>query len=523
MNKTSLQKNIILVSSIILLFISVIGFYYLSKPSFDDTLGFNESDVIANCPNYWISIKASENESLKCDINSISFDDEANALYLLFPKDADLRNVNLYIMDSVFNSNLTHLTLDLTSEVIYAGQKITAYKSELPALYLTLDETDMSFKDMITLNDKINTCKGSFAFSIPQDVAEEKQVKPFRSSSDNNNIKLSMRGSGYQFDTKKSFTIEFNKPTDLIGFGKFHKYNLIANNYDQTSLKNYIFFNMADRFGLNYSPKIENISLFVNGDYQGIYSLTTKVSQGKNKVEIKNGDYLINFGGRIPDQPVFYDSETYFCDSDFEEPYFDVIYPENLENTDEIRDIVQNFISSIEDSYDTSYTDYMDIESMAKYYLLQEVSQNFDAFFRSTYAYYLKDDGKIHMGPIWDMDLTLGSNFDKEGIMFNTPDGWKVRQASWYPRLFMRPDFNDYVIRLYNDEHIDKVLYDMLDVFKAEEQKLSIDGEMNYRLWRNIELPNILQQRRWTYKEFTDSTIDFYEQRINWINNELKR
>lgn len=523
MNRVLFRKNLILILSFAFLIISMLGFSFLSKPVYEDTLNFNESDVLSNCPNYWISVKASENDFLNSDINSITFDDEDNALYLLFPKGADLSNVSLYIKDSVYNSNLAHLSLDLSEEIIYAGQKITAYTSEIPALYLSLDETDMSFNDMIGLNDKSNICKGDFVFDLPKDMAESKEVKPVISSAGNNKIVLSMRGSGYEFDTKKSFTIEFKKPTDLIGFGKFHKYNLIANNYDQTNLKNYIFFTMADRFKMEYTPKIENISLFVNGNYQGIYSLTTKVSQGKDKVAIKSGDYLINFGGRIPAQPVFYDSETYFCDSDFEEPYFDVIYPEQLDSTDEIKDIVQNFISSIENPANSSYVDYMDMESMAKYYLVQEISQNYDAFFRSTYAYYLKSDGKIHMGPIWDLDLTLGSNFDKNGIMFDTPDGFKVRQGSWYPRLFMRQDFNDYLVDLYNDEKMDEILFDMLDEFKSQESRLSIDGEMNYRLWRHIELPNILQQRRWTYKEYTDNVIDFFEKRINWINSEFKK
>ena len=247
----------------------------------------------------------------------------------------------------------------------------------------------------------------------------------------------------------------------------------------------------------------------------------TKLSVGKSKIPLSPQDYLINFGGTNPQNIVFYESETYFCDSDIESPYFDVCFPYPLEDTTEIQSAVQNFISSVEDESDDTYLDYMDLDSMVKYYWIQEISMNFDACFRSTYATFNHEDAKIHMGPIWDMELTLGSNFEKEGIMFNTPDGYRIRYMSWYPRLFNREEFSKAVKDEYINNDYRNILLSMSEYIKEQKEILSNDGEMNYRLYRNIELTNILQERTWTYEEFADSIIDFYDARIDWIDSNL--
>lgn len=487
--------------------------HYINMRNRVTILNFSEDQIVTASPDYWLSIPKSENPSLHSDLNSTTFNDGDNSLYIIVPNDADLSNIVCYVRDNIYNAYLTKLTLDLTSDIQYAGRTIKAVRLNLPVAYISVDDSVLSYNDMILSNDKANICEGTVIFinNSEDEVIDERK----------HDIKLSMRGAGYQFNDKKSLTLAFNKSTELLNMGKQKKYNLLSNNSDPSLLKTELFLKMADRFGLKDTPKAANISLFVDGNYVGVYTLTTKVSVGKNKINISKDDYLINFGGTNPVNPVLYDSETYFCDGDLDVPYFDVCYPENLKNTSEIQNAVQRFITSTEDVTDSTYKDYMDIDDMIRYYWVQEVSMNFDACFRSTYATYNHIDKKIHMGPLWDVDLTLGSNFEKEGIYFNTPDGWRIRNMSWYPRLFARDEFSQAANDIFINDNYAEILDDMSDYIKDREEFMAVDGELNLRLYRDIELSNILQERRWYYYEFADSIRDFYDQRIKWIEDNV--
>lgn len=495
-----------------LIFVLCIDYYSKHRIRFN-TMDLTEEQIVQYCPDYYLLIPSGENSFLKSDINSISFNDGDNSIYIILPKYADVSHLVCYVRDSVNDLFAKRIILDLSKDVVYAGRNIKAILSNTPTLYFSIDDSSMSYSDMISSDDKANMCNGSLIF----DDNNNESV----SDSGIHNIGLSIRGTSHSLNKKKSLTLSFDKKTNLLDFGEHKKYNLISNNFDPSLLKNLLFFKMAEEIGMDYIPKVANVTVFVDGDYQGVYTLMTKMSVGENKIPLSSQDYLINFGGTHPQNIVYYDSETYFCDGDIASPYFDVCFPYPLEDTTEIQNAVQNFISSIENVSDDSYLDYMDLDSMIKYYWMQEISMNFDACFRSTYATYNHEDKKIHMGPIWDMDLTLGSILDKSGIMFNTPDGYRIRNMSWYPRLFEREEFSKAVKDEYINNDYRNILLSMSEYIKEQKEILSNDGEMNYRLYRDVELYNILQQRTWTYEEFADSIIDFYDARIDWIDANL--
>ena len=54
----------------------------------------------------------------------------------------------------------------------------------------------------------------------------------------------------------------------------------------------------------------------------------------------------------------------------------------------------------------------MDSTSFANYFLMQEVFKNLDGFRRSAYFFYKK--GLIHMGPVWDFNISMGIFFYKK-------------------------------------------------------------------------------------------------------------
>ena len=52
----------------------------------------------------------------------------------------------------------------------------------------------------------------------------------------------------------------------------------------------------------------------------------------------------------------------------------------------------------------TSVGDLMDLESAAKYWWVQEFTNNDDAFVTSSSYLYKERDGKLYWGPLWDFD-----------------------------------------------------------------------------------------------------------------------
>ena len=80
-------------------------------------------------------------------------------------------------------------------------------------------------------------------------------------------------------------------------------------------------------------------------------------------------------------------------------------------------------------------SDYIDIESLARMYLLQEFSMNLDSGITSFYLYKDSDltgDGKLHAAPVWDFDVALGNYTSRNGTDFTDPTQWWQKISRMY-------------------------------------------------------------------------------------------
>ena len=106
--------------------------------------------------------------------------------------------------------------------------------------------------------------------------------------------------------------------------------------------------------------------------------------------------------------------------------------PEFLNTDSEMMAYVTNYWQDFENAYrsedgyaDTDngpmhYSQLADLDSMAAYWLVMEITGNDDAVYKSRFAY--KDiDGLIEFGPVWDFDWGCGSL-----MVGNIPKGWKL-------------------------------------------------------------------------------------------------
>ena len=475
----------------------------------------------------WITVPATENRGLTCDVNGVTFEGD-NSIYIIISEDVDRSEVVYYVRDE-FDNYVTRMESDFNEPVFIAGKQIQLIETQLPVLFFETEEYRNFREELLKAENKETLCYGDVYLSVNESTARKngwvtELVSQEADTSSPHTAFLRPRGNGtWAGPNKKPFSLYLERASDLLGMGKNKKWNLLANSQDKTLLKNYVFNQLAQNLGMEFVPKMQSVLLYVNGSYQGVYLLTTKVSVDKKRINLGKNDFLVNWGAPNPEQRINYESTSWFIDGDIQEPYVELEYPKNDSDLDSKQEIIQRFISAIEDVNSSDYLNYMDMDSMVKYYWIQEASMNYDASFRSAYSYYRRSTDKIYMGPIWDMDLTLGVNALKQGISFETPEDWKIRKLGWYVPLFEHPEFAEAVRQAYFEGGVRDELLNSLELFESEKQRLSVDGEADFCFWKE-------EMEQWafhydvdTYEEEVDDVIDFYRRRLEWIDQEMQK
>ena len=264
------------------------------------------------------------------------------------------------------------------------------------------------------------------------------------------------RGNSTWDCEKKSYQIKLDYEKDLLDTGKRVNYSktwvLLANDLDPTMLRNTIALYLADTMGMEVNVESKYVDLYYDGEYRGVYLLSEKVEVESGRVDIDDMDdrnkvanpgidlKLLSTERDITDNGATYvyceEMESpenitggYLLELDFTERaveescyfyttrgnYVVVKSPEyaSREEMDYIATLYQSYEDAvynggINPETGKAYTDYVDLESMVQYYLLNEFTKNRDGFASSAYLYKNKDEEILYMGPPWDYDLSLG-------------------------------------------------------------------------------------------------------------------
>lgn len=241
--------------------------------------------------------------------------------------------------------------------------------------------------------------------------------------------------------------------TALLGMPASRHWVLLANYADKTLLRNDIVFEMSRRFGMAYTPRSEFVHLTLNGSYDGVYQLTENIRVAPDRVDIPqleetdvggdavSGGYLLEVDQRRGEDFCF-DSKRrtrmVFCLSDPEDLLDDARKPQ--------RDYIVGYIDAVDNAIlGPDFTDpargyeaYIDVESAITYFLIQEMVKNVDGNLRLSTYLYKPRGGKLFFGPLWDFDRAIGNTTSAAA---GDPEGWYVRLAPWFARLFEDPAF----------------------------------------------------------------------------------
>ena len=113
---------------------------------------------------------------------------------------------------------------------------------------------------------------------------------------------------------------------------------------------------------------------------------------------------------------------------------------------------VQNFEDALYDEKGInesgiSYLTYMDLESFAGRYVLDEITKNIDAGYSSYFFYKPRYVDKLYAGPVWDYDTAFGN----AGEQWESPDGFYVNQSNWSEQFYQKTEFREEAIRQYRE------------------------------------------------------------------------
>ena len=226
---------------------------------------------------------------------------------------------------------------------------------------------------------------------------------------------------------------------------------ILANVYDDTLLRDRVTGWLGDELGFAFTPRGVPVDVVMYGEeygthYLGSYWLSENVRIDDNRIDIKElkesdtelpkitGGYLIQNGYQVEDDSPnkFYTKREVCWATDT--PSFD---PNDGYINDYQKTYIQEYVQSLEDilfEEGLGYRDYFDIESTAKYWLVQMFTMNKDAYGTgSTYFYKDRDVNgeiaKVYWGPLWDFDFAWDDNYgEPEG--FETDHDW-LRPMLW--------------------------------------------------------------------------------------------
>lgn len=390
---------------------------------------------------------------------------------------------------------------------------------DLPVLYITAPDADTLF---IRCRQKVD----AYAVLVDEkgDTLIDEQLRYIKS-----------RGNSTFTDKKKKpFAIKFERNIDILGLYKSKKFVLLANAFDESHIRTAIAFDLAHRIGIP-APRYAYVVLYINNKYQGLYQLTNAVEINKHSLNItdleKENKYVnskplnqyhsfkdsvqgllikgrnLDFspddisGGYLLGIVPFERKESGFraCSGDWiviEEPKY-----ASKEEVKYIQSYYNQMEKAIADTVTESYLDYIDINSFARFYLLQELLLNQDFDWVSVYFY--KDaNEKLCAGPIWDTDLCLGTPYWGGRVqspnMFwaNLALGplYKASSEGLFFRIFRHQSFQDSVKRIYIEE-ISPIVHDYIennivqtilsDISYEIEQDYTYNGE---RISRNYQI-----------------------------------
>lgn len=334
---------------------------------------------------------------------------------------------------------------------------------------------------------------------------------------------VKVRGNSTANAAKKPYTIKFDKGQNVLGMGKAKRWALMASCFDPTFLRNDLALDLGRKIDLPYTSEHEYAEMWMDGKYRGCYEIVEAVTDGPSRVNIdvdKNdgyGDFLVQY------ELSRHHAGSVYCNSD--NMRFEIKSPDIT--SEEQRLYIQEELAKVVRTVKTKNFEeiekVIDVDSFAKYYLINEYFKDVDFGFSSAYFYY--KNGILYAGPPWDYDITAGNlNYyysENSRICLDTT-GLFAAKYLFYEYLMECRDFKNAVRHVYAEyyEYFENIYVSggVIDQTVAEYQPL-FQRNFDDTEWKlTTQYDALMRKPDATYEENVEYLRNWLADRNTWMS-----
>ncbi len=422
------------------------------------------------------------------------YDSTSNVYYLFLTNAVTISELELKVegvkIKKASKGTLDEKTNTVTGAFAASGEGITltagdgskynvmVKQSGIPSLSITLNGTTLN-----TINSGSKDTKYSGQSVILTDASGALNLSQ-------TGVEIKGRGNtSWDYSDKKPYQLKFSKKQSVLGMAKAKKWVLLANSFDDSMLRNSAAYYLGDALEMTYSPDVQFVELWVDGEYRGLYTIGEKCEIDSNRLNLTDSK-----GALMEYDNFFYKQEDYW--------YYDSV----LLNTFALKEAVDednpqaalsnfeskaaafgNYLFNTDSSRITlaKLKQYIDVESFAKWYLVNEYLSNVESYSTSWYWYCDGASDVLHLGPLWDFDTSQGIN--------TTWNSSTVLFGKTYNRIFRKlmssPAFAGYVKQVYNQYR--SAFSSLPSVISGLGSEISGAAENNYTKWQWLGGENV--------------------------------
>ena len=321
---------------------------------------------------------------------------------------------------------------------------------------------------------------------------------------------------------KKPYRIKLADKQPLLGMKKSKHFALLAHADDSNDrkgfMRNAVGFELSRMIGMTYTPDARPLEVVLNGDYIGLYFLTEHIRVDKDRVNIVEqedeetdnekitGGWLVEIDN--------YDDDPHITIKEggkttmwitYKTP--EVLSPQQEQYLTEQMKLIDNLVYG--DKNSDELWNYLDMDALAKFYIVQELTDNYESFHGSCYLHKeMGENEKWYFGPVWD----FGSSFnrDKSQYMYQG-DVW---HNHWIPEICKFPAFMNRVKEIWNEFYNGDYnnIYNFIDTHEDLIAQAAVKDKERWSQYHGSQ----------TIGTYIERTTNVLRKNAEWLNDQWK-
>ena len=321
---------------------------------------------------------------------------------------------------------------------------------------------------------------------------------------------------------KKPYRLKLADKQPLLGMKKSKHFALLAHADDSNDrkgfMRNAVGFELSRMIGMTYTPDARPLEVVLNGDYIGLYFLTEHIRVDKDRVNIVEqedeetdnekitGGWLVEIDN--------YDDDPHITIKEggkttmwitYKTP--EVLSPQQEQYLTEQMKLIDNLVYG--DKNSEELWNYLDMDALAKFYIVQELTDNYESFHGSCYLHKeLGENEKWYFGPVWD----FGSSFnrDKSQYMYQG-DVW---HNHWIPEICKFPAFMNRVKEIWNEFYNGDYnnIYNFIDTHENLIAQAAVKDKERWSQYHGSQ----------TIGTYIERTTNVLRKNAEWLNDQWK-